>query len=207
MLQLQRTGGVFSRVTVLIRSIGGGETWQDSVINGLPTSSPIRAALNARTKVASAASPNQDYLPLNKEVVFEVRIDFNYILSGNCTFGSNDVSDSNLVEISLFKVFFSIVAIKSRHWQYILWITRVNNFQKIYFWEIPLIWTAKDSLCCFYKFFEETLDTKHHFYKRWKLWLINISLFPKSRCLSQKFDILGHEIVFNYWTICLISRS
>lgn len=115
MLQLQRTGGVFSRVTVLIRSIGGGETWQDSVINGLPTSSPIRAALNARTKVASAASPNQDYLPLNKEVVFEVRIDFNYILSGNCTFGSNDVSDSNLVEISLFKVFSSIVAIKSRH--------------------------------------------------------------------------------------------
>ena len=72
MLRLQRTGGVFSRVTVLIRSIGGGEPWQDSVINGLPSSSPIRTALNARTKVASAVNPNQDYLPLNKEVVFEV---------------------------------------------------------------------------------------------------------------------------------------
>ena len=72
MLRLQRTGGVFSRVTVLIRSIGGGEPWQDSVINGLPSSSPIRTALSARTKVASAVNPNQDYLPLNKEVVFEV---------------------------------------------------------------------------------------------------------------------------------------
>ena len=72
MLRLQRTGGVFSRVTVLIRSIGGGETWQDSVIKGLPSSSPIRTALNARPKAASAVNPNQDYLPLNKEVIFEV---------------------------------------------------------------------------------------------------------------------------------------
>ena len=71
-LQLVRTGGVFSRSSVLVRSIGGGESWQNQVINNLPSSSPVRNALNARTQAASAVAPNQDYSAINQEVVFEV---------------------------------------------------------------------------------------------------------------------------------------
>ena len=71
-LQLVRTGGVFSRSTVLVRSVGGGESWQNEIISGLPASSPIRQALNDRTQAASASSPGQDYTPINQEIVFEV---------------------------------------------------------------------------------------------------------------------------------------
>ena len=71
-LQLVRNGGVFSRSTVLVRSIGGGESWQDELIRGLPASSPVRKALNDRSQSASAIAPGQDYLPINQEVVFEV---------------------------------------------------------------------------------------------------------------------------------------
>lgn len=72
MLQIVRTGGVFSRATALVRSIGGGETWQSQIINDLPASSDIRNALNARTQAASAVPPNHDYFPVNREIVFEV---------------------------------------------------------------------------------------------------------------------------------------
>lgn len=71
-LQIVRTGGVFSRATILVQTIGGGEVWQDGIINSLPSSSDLRQALNARTQPASAVTPNQDYIPVQKTVVFEV---------------------------------------------------------------------------------------------------------------------------------------
>ena len=73
-LQLVRNGGVFSRSTVFVRSIGGGESWQNDVISSLPVSSPVRKALSDRTQAASAIVPGQDYSPINQEVVFEVII-------------------------------------------------------------------------------------------------------------------------------------
>ena len=77
-LRLQRTGGVFSRASVLVRSIGGGEAWQTGVLNSLSASSPIKSAVTARVQAASAVVPNQDYLPLSTEIIFEVSI-FNLI--------------------------------------------------------------------------------------------------------------------------------
>ncbi len=72
-LNLRRTGGVFSRVTVLVRSIGGGEPWQSEVLSALPSNSPIRSAISARSKAASALPPNRDYIQLNKQITFPVR--------------------------------------------------------------------------------------------------------------------------------------
>ncbi len=71
-LNLRRTGGVFSRVTVLVRSIGGGEPWQSEVLSALPSNSPIRSAISARSKAASALPPNRDYIQLNKQITFPV---------------------------------------------------------------------------------------------------------------------------------------
>eukprot|EP00794_Sanderia_malayensis_P009868 gene9868-10878_t len=68
-LNLIRNGGVFSTAKVLVRTIGGGEPWQNQVINTLPAN--IQSVIAARSKAASALQPNQDYLPINKEVTFE----------------------------------------------------------------------------------------------------------------------------------------
>ena len=70
-IELKRQGGAFSTSKVLLRTIGGGESWESQVINSLPINSPLRVAYSQRSKAAIAG---QDYTPLNVEVRFEVSV-------------------------------------------------------------------------------------------------------------------------------------
>ena len=67
------SGGVFGTVSVVVRSVGGGEAWTSQIVpvNGDPNNDTIRQVLGNRES-SSVATGGQDYDVLDTKITLEV---------------------------------------------------------------------------------------------------------------------------------------
>ena len=71
-LEIQRTKGTFGAVSVLVRSVGGGEQWN-------PSLQSLKSAIQGKGGEKNATF-GRDYVELSTRVNFPVRISLNSIL-------------------------------------------------------------------------------------------------------------------------------
>ncbi len=69
------TGGSFGRITVTVRTVGGGESWDNTVLVDTEGDDTIDQVLASR-QPGRIAVAGQDYQILDQEVIFQVRTTF-----------------------------------------------------------------------------------------------------------------------------------